>query len=54
MQDRSNIRDYTAYRLENPAEQGLANYLQIDLKRPVQWLRIKYRRIIAVAIVGVF
>lgn len=52
MQERPDNREYTTHRLENRVEQGLANYLQIDLKRLVQWLRIKYRWIIAVAIVG--
>jgi len=52
MQDREDIRDCTAYRLENRAEQGLANYLQIDLKRLAFWLRAKYRWILAVAVVG--
>ncbi len=52
MQDRPDIREYAAYRLESPAAQGLANYLQIDLKRLAYWLRTKYRWIILVAIVG--
>ncbi|MGD9479542.1 GumC family protein [Shinella sp. G-2] len=52
MQNGPDMRKYATYPAETPADQGLANYLQIDLKRLAYWLRIKYSWIIMVAIVG--
>lgn len=46
------MRKYETYRTDIPAGQGIANYLQIDLKRLASWLRIKYRWILAAAVIG--
>lgn len=55
MRDRPDTRQYAPYRPAGPAsEEGLANYLQIDLKRLGWWLREKFLWIVAIAVIGFF